>query len=120
MNRPGEVRSLKTLEYVLGADPAVVRGFARAATDHLSAGPITLIERDRLLKRAERLGIGRFDANLVLAAVEHRHRMSIRPNSQRPQVIAPARSNRTGKWTAAAAAVALQAVILSGIWWLLA
>jgi hypothetical protein len=64
----------QTLEYLLGADPAVLRGFARAIEDKLSSGHLTLAERDRLISRGERLGLKRFDANLVLATMEHRRR----------------------------------------------
>ncbi|HEX8325277.1 MAG TPA: hypothetical protein VF595_15355 [Tepidisphaeraceae bacterium] len=113
-----EVRSLRTLEYVLGTDPAVVRGFARAAADSLNDGPLTLDVRDRLLKRGERLGLRRFDANLVLAAVEqHRRRASPLPAAS---VIPAGVASHALVWPAAAVAVAVQAMIATGAWWLLA
>lgn len=127
--RPGEIRSLKTLEYVLGADPAVVRGFARAAADRLEQGPLTLDARDRLLRRGERLGIRRFDANLVVAAVEHRRRtlspMTI-PQSSRPKLTGPRLAaltppaRRRFLWPTAATAMAVQGLIVTAAWWLLA
>ena len=64
----------QTLEHLLGTDPAVLRGFARAIEDKLSCGHLTLAERDRLICRGQRLGLKRFDANLVLATMEHRRR----------------------------------------------
>lgn len=121
--RIGHVRSLRTLEHVLGADPAVVRGFATAAADRFDAGPLTLDARDRLLSRGERLGLRRFDANLVLAAVEQQHRAAPRTAASpatRSPVIEPAAPRLKLHWPAAATAVAVQASIVAGLWWLLA
>src|SRR4051794_17367220 len=38
---PGDVRTLRTLEYVLGADPAVVRGYAAAIDDTVATRTLT-------------------------------------------------------------------------------
>lgn len=120
--RVGDVRTLRTLEYVLGADPAVVRGFAQAAADQAAAGPLTLADRDRLLKRGERLGLRRFDANLVLAAVEQRQRQSapVYPRAANVRLAEPSSNRRRVLWPTAATAVVLQSVIVAVAWWLVA
>ena len=117
--RPTEPRLTQTLEHVLAADPAVVRGFARAAADRLAAGPLPLTDRARLLRRGERLGLGRFDANLVLAVVERQHRATV--PTRRPAVATVSvNARRRLAWPAAAMAVVVQAGIVVGAWWLVA
>lgn len=113
--RPAEPRLTQTLEHVLAADPAVIRGYARAAADRLAAEPLTLADRDLLLRRGERLGLGRFEANLILAVVERRHRSQTPP--VRPVRAEQTRTRRIA-WPAAATAVALQASIVMAAWWL--
>jgi len=70
MSRP--VVQVGHLEHVLAVPPAIVRGFAEAVADSLQAGVLPYADRQRLLRRAARLGIGRFDANLIIASVQHR------------------------------------------------
>jgi hypothetical protein len=60
------------LEHLLTVPTATVRGFAGAVADALHDGVLPYADRMRLLKRAERLGIGRFDANLIIASVRAR------------------------------------------------
>lgn len=60
------------LEHVLRVPAAIVHGFAEAVADALVAGVLPYADRQRLLRRAARLGIGRFDANLIIASVQHR------------------------------------------------
>ncbi|MDB5327654.1 MAG: hypothetical protein JWM57_3223 [Phycisphaerales bacterium] len=123
---PGDVRTLRTLEYVLGADPAVVRGYAAAIDDTVAARTLTLADRDRLIQRGERLGLRRFDANLVLAAVEQRHRVPRRVTARLPgqvpaaQAPSPAASRRRFVWPTAAVAIGVQVAIVAGAWWLVA
>lgn len=58
---------------MLENDPAVVRGIARGVAEVIEQqGRIDFSTRSRLIRRAERLGLKRFDANLVIAAVEYR------------------------------------------------
>lgn len=120
--RPVEPRYTQTLEHVLTVDAAIVRGFARAAADHLANGPMTLADRDRLLGRGERLGLGRFDANLVLAVVERRHfsAKTVKPTVKPKSPIIDTTRLRPVAWPAAATAVGLQACIVAGAWWLMA
>jgi hypothetical protein len=101
----------QTLEHVLGADPAVVRGFARAVHDALDEGPLSLMDRDRLIRRAERLGLKRFDANLIVAAMEQRgwDRPSMRLVDGAPE-------RRASRWLPWVTAAAVQGAILAGLW----
>jgi hypothetical protein len=59
---------------VLNATPEAVDRFAADVRAVLDEGVIRYTRRQALLRRADRLGIGRFEAALVVAAVEHRHR----------------------------------------------
>lgn len=123
---PGDVRTLRTLEYVLGADPAVVRGYAAAIDDTVATRTLTLADRDRLIQRGQRLGLRRFDANLVLAAVEQRHRGPRRMNARLPGQLpasaagSPITSRRRFVWPTAAVAIGVQMAIVFGAWWLVA
>ncbi len=49
-----------------------VRGFARDVTRAMDGPILRYSHRQKLIRRAEQLGIGRFDANLLIAAVQHR------------------------------------------------
>lgn len=105
----------RVLEPVLDADAAIVRGFARAVADALDAGPLTLAARDRLIGRAERLGIRRFEANLIVAAVEQQARSRRR---MRLVVDAP-EPKHAGWYVPASAALVVQTLIAAAAWWLL-
>ena len=59
---------------VLNAPADVVDGFAALVRAALDEGIIRHSRRQSLLRRAGRLGIGRFEATLIIAAVEHRRR----------------------------------------------
>ena len=102
-----------TLEYVLGADPAVVRGYARAAHDLLAGGGVTLKDRDAFLRRGERLGLSRFDANLVLAAVTRQVQ-----NSRPPMRLVRPAEPRASKFAALATVLGVQASIVAAVAWL--
>jgi len=110
------VRSLG--QVLVDVDGAVVRGFARAVGDQLDIGPLTLATRDRLLGRAQRLGIKRFDANLIVAAVEQNARTVARMRITRLDEHAATKRSR---WFApATVALGMQTLIALGAWWLLA
>ena len=47
--------------------------FTAQIVGRIRNGVLTYSDRLELLKEAEELGIGRFDANLIIAAVQHRH-----------------------------------------------
>lgn len=71
---------------VLNAPPDVVDRFAVLVRAMLDEGMIRYSRRQALLRRADRLGIGRFEAALVIAAVEHRHRTYAAPGEVPPSV----------------------------------
>jgi len=105
----------QTLEHVLGSDPAVVRGFAQGVFEALAHGPLNLRDRDRLITRGVRLGMKRFDASLVIAAMEQRHRERptmrlVRHDEPRPGLF---------RWLPWVAAMSLQGLIAAGAWWVL-
>lgn len=56
-----------------------VRRFAVEVLHRLDGGVLRYSERLRLLRLAQRLGIGRFEANLVIAVMEHRRRTMATP-----------------------------------------
>ncbi len=57
--------------------PAVIRGYSAAIAACIVNGSIPLTDRQRLVRRGVRLGLTRFEANLVIAAVQHRARNRI-------------------------------------------
>lgn len=61
-----------TIAAVMPIEAAVLKGFIRAVESDVSAGLLMHDTRTRLIARAARLGIKRFDANLVIATVQHR------------------------------------------------
>ncbi len=110
----------QTLEHVLGSDPAVVRGFAKAAHDKLARGPLNLADRDRLISRGERLGLKRFDANLILATMEQRRREHGAPSMRFADDFdfdQPAEP-RLPRWLAWSAVATVQLAIAAGVWWM--
>ena len=70
MVRPTSQTSVSTLEQLLPAKGAILRGYAKGVSDELSRGQLTLDRRDRLIGRGTHLGLSRFEAALVLAVAE--------------------------------------------------
>jgi len=104
----------QTLETVLGSDPAVVRGFAKAADDKLARGHLNLADRDLLISRGQRLGLKRFDANLILATMEQRRRerpLRLAEDWESPNPSLPS-------WLKWSAVALTQSVIVVGALWL--
>jgi hypothetical protein len=63
---------------VLGNRPAgVVEGLSAAVRESLVGTELPASDRERLLRRAGVLGLNRFEANLLIAAVQHRARRAI-------------------------------------------
>jgi hypothetical protein len=79
-------------------------------------GPILRFSRrQELIRQAEALGIRRFDANLLIAAVQHRLR------SERAVVVVPSNTKHAA-WRIAlpvGLAIGLQAIIVLSAWGLL-
>jgi hypothetical protein len=94
----------KRLDNRLGDEAAE---FAARCRDAIEAGVLRYSRRKRLLAEAERRGIGRFDANLIIAAVQHRAQRTL---------VEPSRPSRIRTdWIAAAL---LQCCILAALWWM--
>ena len=87
--------------------------FARFVRENLRGPVLTYSQRLSMVNEAERRGIGRFDANLILAAVLHRSGM----RHEMPE-LSPRRL-RHGWLLPALTFAVLQGAILAGGWWLL-
>ena len=83
----------------------IERGFTGGVADRLARGGFTFSDRAALLAAAERLGIERFRANLIIADQQNR---------------TPARPRRSGSLVPAlASAIAVQSVIVAAAVWAL-
>lgn len=93
---------------------ATLRLFANDVADACDdANLLRHSQRQRLLKRAAALGLRRFDANLIIAAVQHRRDCDRATVTDRP-----ACSSR--RWLAAVASFAIvQTALVAGACWLL-
>jgi hypothetical protein len=89
--------------------------FADAVAAALEGGVLRYSARAELLRLAGRMRIERFEANLIIAAVQHR----LRGNR-----LAGAHARPRTRWGVGmayfAAIVVVQAVIVAGAWWMLA
>lgn len=108
------------LQQLLGVDQAILKGYCRALEQKLADGPLSLSDRDRLIARGMHLGLKRFDANLVLAAMEHRCQQSERVLAHRSeQIITETDSSPLPRWLAWGTALAVQGMIMIGLWWVM-
>lgn len=62
------------LPEVLSAPPCVVAGLKRAVQESMVGEFLPVTDRERLIRRSMKLGLSRFEANLLIAAVQHRTR----------------------------------------------
>lgn len=95
---------------VRGAHPTGRAQFTEMVAGAIEGGILRYSRRQKLLRQAARLGVGRFEANLIIAMVQHRY------PSGAPEV--PRR--RRGSGVAMALVVLVQAAILVGAWLLVA
>ncbi|HMO25477.1 MAG TPA: hypothetical protein PKB10_04345 [Tepidisphaeraceae bacterium] len=89
----------------------VARGFASAVRGSLQGGVLSYDDRDRLLARASRLGLTRFDALLIIAAVQHGQASTPSP--------ATGMSRSRDRWLIGTAVLGVQAAIVGAAAWLL-
>jgi hypothetical protein len=83
--------------------------FAEWVKNHLDGPVLRYSQRLRLLKEGERRGLGRFEANLVIAAVLYREGMG-QEYELKPKV----------EWVAPVVTfLVLQSVLVAGAWWVL-
>jgi hypothetical protein len=90
--------------------------FAAHIEAALEGGMLCYARRVELLQEAARRGIGRFEANLMIAAVQHRANTAGRPAAAPPLAPTPVRRGTRDWATAIAGIVVVQAIILLGAW----
>lgn len=96
---------------VLGVSSEVAELFATEVEAAIEAGLLRFTERRRLIARAQRLGMSRFDANLVIASVL---------NAQPAPLDFPAPATRRWRMSSAVAVfLAAEAVVIAGAVWAL-
>jgi hypothetical protein len=76
---------------VLGVESASAQHLTRLVEASLCDGALPYARRQDVLRAARRLGVGRFQANLLIAAVQHRYD----PPMAEPE---PRRADRTAGW----------------------
>lgn len=105
---------------MFSVDEAILRGYCQAIEQKLIQGPLSLSDRDRLIRRGVRLGLKRFDANLVLAVVEHRCQQSRLGLTNRSEDISSELdSSPLPRWLAWGTALTIQGMITISLWWIL-
>ncbi len=82
--------------------------FQLMAREAMDNGPMRYSQRLEMLKTASAMGLGRFEANLILA---------IEQNRQKPIQFAASSRNWIGIVTFLTVAL-LQSLILAGVWWI--
>jgi hypothetical protein len=95
----------------LWADIPAFTTFAQDVADAMEGDQLRQSRRHKLLKRAGQLGIRRFDANLVIAMVQHR--------LQGSHVRVQEACTRSARLATIAAVVVVQAIIVAAVWWML-
>jgi hypothetical protein len=85
--------------------------FAQLVAQELEGPILRYSKRQALLRDAERRGIGRFEANLIIAAVQHQVTRSAEPAAQSP--------DNSSHWRTAIAACAVQGLIFLAMYLLL-
>ncbi len=85
--------------------------FAHAVRERMDGPVLRYSHRTRLIRQAEQRGIGRFEANLIIAAVQHE------VGAERPK--APVK-NVSPAWVRTALAFAtMQSIIATAVWWII-
>jgi hypothetical protein len=100
------------LDEAVIAPPGAVRGFAAAVEAALIDSVLQHDDRMRLIRRATRLGISRFDANLIIATVQHRAEPR---RSPRESTVRQTEGKATAILTWLAAAIMVEVVVVGGL-----
>jgi hypothetical protein len=90
-----------------------VRAFAAAVSQAMDGSILRFSRRQELIRQAEALGIRRFDANLLIAAVQHRL------GSERAAVVVERAPAKQWQWRIGGllgVAIGLQGIILLAAW----
>ena len=105
------------LDEVIARPAGVVAGLSRAIRECLVDGEMPASDRERLVARAGRLGIGRFEATLLIATVQHRARADLGVAPTRTYTIAAHRSWGVGKLLACVLAAEAMIAAAGYAWW---
>lgn len=91
--------------------------FAESVTSRLTEGLLRYSERLALFEESDRLGIGRFEANLIIAMVQHRSGIE-ESNASDAFEVPDARTRHTRMALTFLAVVLAQSAIFLGFWWI--
>lgn len=105
------------LDQLPGAQPAAARQFANIVTTSIQAGNILpYSNRQRLIRTAQRMGLGRFDANLIIALVQNR----VGPTAADAQAATATAPSARKHWLVPLALIlSIEALVGAYIFWLL-
>lgn len=84
-SEPSSPAASDWLPEVIDAPAGVIHGLKTAIADCLVGGTLPIADRERLIARSIKLGLSRFEANLLIAAVQNRHR-EFQPSIAAPPV----------------------------------
>lgn len=102
--------------FPLRSHPAVAEAFAAEVERSLESGVLRYSVRARLLREARQRGLGRFEANLIIAAVQHRRSMQPLDTKGFGCATDDARAHW---WQPVATFLLAQGLILLTAWWVL-
>jgi hypothetical protein len=91
---------------------ALERGFAGFISDRLASGPFTFSDRMKLLQSAERIGMSRFQANLIVSLAQHSAGTTPRPAEEVDRL----GRNRATAWKYIIVALATELIIAGSIY----
>jgi hypothetical protein len=91
--------------------------------DSLVGGELPLSDRERIVRRAQQLGVNRFETSLIIAAVQHRAREGHGPRADGRTVLRtetrPAKRRSWGVAKLLTCVVCVEATLgAMGFWWL--
>jgi hypothetical protein len=114
--RPARAEQRFPGDRILPNPGARSRAFAADVASRLEGPVLRHSQRRRLLKTAQRAGIGRFEANLIIAAVQHERRGSDARALASQPVHEPDHNQRSFTLWPVVLVIAIQAMIGWGAW----
>ena len=103
-----------TPEPVLPLPAGAAQTFAELVRQRMDGPVLRYSHRARLIREAQRRGIGRFEANLIIAAVQHQRR----PARCEVEPVAPRASSSSSWMPVVIGFCATQCAVVTGLWWL--
>lgn len=120
-DRLADAQTVEAVEISAAPTPAITDAaqlFAQIVKSHVDGPVLRYSLRQKLLHQADQLGIHRFEANLIIATIQHRCRnLAATPESASALISTPGAPKRI--WAAALLAVMIQAGIVLSAWYLL-